>query len=173
MKIKKLFAFHWKRIAILLLIAQILVWGYLYFHQKEQKLYFTDKVYELKKAHFITEDLEQISQRYLTNLGKQEKTKGFSFTELDNFKDSFPKRLQNLKISWKQSEPAYEYFHDFFVWKRTIQFQTNYKNLIKILDLIAKENWGLSNIVVHNFSKDSKNSLLEMELFFTFIVSKL
>lgn len=168
---------HWKKIILILIMIQIIPWYYYLFYQREQKEYLLKKESELK--------LEAISNQYFLStqkrykdflkqfLSNKQNLQYFTESELEHFQKIIPKKFQELKITFTEENPTTNKHSDFFIWNKKIIFQTPYKNLIKIFTFIDKQGWKLSNITIQNLSADSRNPALEVELSFSFIVSKL
>jgi hypothetical protein len=168
-----IFHFSLKKLVFLFCILQALLWVYLSFHQKEQKSYFRREISKLKEKHFVQDNFGSTSKIYLKSIKPEKDNQDFSFLQLNDFRDNIQKQFQKLSIPIKQNDLPTTHAEDFFVWNGKVEFQTGYTGLKKVLDLMKKENWQPLDIVVDSSAYSADNPKLSVELFFSFVISKL
>ena len=176
--IKKNLLQHWKKISFFIFIALFFLWSYALFYQKPREEYFTIKGNELKTEDISRQYALAAQKRYQSLLAKQSPQKNsnrkiFTKIEFEHSQKILTKEFQELEIIIIQEIPTTNKHQDFFLWNKKITFQTTYKPLLTILELIAKQGWNLSNITITNLAEHSKDPLLKIELLFSIIISKL
>ena len=163
----------WKKLILCLCIIQAILWLYIVFYQKAKRKYFEINISKMQEI--VTRELlvKLIQNRYEAVVLEQENKVRFVQSTPNEIDAKIQNSLANFELQLLKQETSFKQHQDFVLWEKKIQFKSTYKDLKNILLKIQEKNLWLSKIQVNNSQEQSKEPLLDVDIYFSFITSKL